>query len=137
MKAALTKTQATILDALKTLTEHGGQPTFDELAQRIGISSRGRISADLVSLRRKGRIAFGRKLSSIKVIDEGLRNRPESPSSEALQKVIEEAADALCAQIGQVGAAHILERILARQRAKAHEEKPRQNRQVHDWREAG
>ena len=123
MKVRLTKPQQAVLDAIQALQGDGRQPTFLNLTERLGMSDRAHISSHLVSLRRKGRIAFGRKLRSIRIIESDRPVEPEVSSSDLLRDVIEEAAEALATQVGRAGAVDVLALVLAKQRAKATEEK--------------
>lgn len=137
MKRGLTKTQQAVLDALKALAADGRHPTFVDLTERLGMSNRAHISSHLVSLRMKGRIAFGRKLSSIRIIDNDGPVEPQACPSDLLRDLIDDAAEALADQIGRAGAADVLVFVLANQRAKAKEKKKRENDQVRGWRHAG
>jgi SOS-response transcriptional repressor LexA len=121
MRAGLTKSQKAMLDAIRYLTVDGVAPTYDELAQHLGMKSRGHVSAQLVSLRDKGRITFARKARSIRIIedDQPTEAALEAASATRLRGVIEQAAEALAAQVGQTGAADILARVLEKHRALA------------------
>jgi SOS-response transcriptional repressor LexA len=122
MKAGLTKTQKAMLDAIKALTVDGVAPTYDELAAHLGMRSRGHVSQQLVILRDKGRITFEHKARSIRIIDDGQPTELEGASTVRLRAVIEDAADALAAQVGHVETANILSLILANRRKLAKEE---------------
>jgi SOS-response transcriptional repressor LexA len=121
MKAGLTRTQKAMLDAIRELTVDGLAPTYDELAVHLGMKSRGHVSQLLVILRDKGRITFEHKARSIRIIDDGQPTEAELGTASAvrLRGVIEEAAEALAAWIGQTGTADILARVLEKHRTLA------------------
>ncbi|MGZ3272448.1 MAG: LexA family protein [Caulobacteraceae bacterium] len=132
MKAGLTKAQRAVLDAIRELTVDGLAPTYDELAAHLGITSRGHVSRHLVILRDKGRITFERRARSIRIIEDGQPAELETASAERLRGVIEEAAEALSAQVGRKAAADILSLVLANQRARAKREaQPREPGRPH------
>jgi len=116
MKAGLTRAQKAMLGAIKDLTVDGLAPTYDELAAHLGMRSRGHVSALLVILRDKGRIIFERKARSIRIIEDGQPSEFATASAVRLRGVIEEAAEALAAQIGRAEAADVLALVLANQR---------------------
>ena len=135
MPTRLTKTQQAVLDAIEALTADGRELTFVDLTERLGMSDRAQISTHLVSLRTKGCIVFGRKLSSIRIIDRSVD--PQSRPSDLLREMIEEAAEALAAEIGHAATTDALVRVFAKHRAKAKEEKFRDNNHARAWRKAG
>jgi SOS-response transcriptional repressor LexA len=122
MKAGLTKAQKAMFDAIRKLTVDGVAPTYEELAAHLGIRSRGHIASQLASLRNKGWIEFGRQARSIRIIDDGQPTELEGASTVRLRAVIEDAADALAAQVGHVKTANILSLVLANRRKLANEE---------------
>lgn len=117
MKAGLTKSQRAMYEAIKALTVDGLAPTYDELAQHLGIKSRGHVSGHLNILRDKGWITFEHKARSIRIIDDGQPTEFAQASTDRLRGVIEEATEALAAQIGRTEAADILAKVLGNQRA--------------------
>lgn len=118
MKAGLTKRQKEVLDAIRALTVEGVAPTYDEIAERVGMRSRGHVSAQLVILRNKGRIAFEHKARSIRIIEDGQPAEPEieTASPARLRAVIEDAVEALAVQIGHAKVADILALVLENRR---------------------
>jgi DNA-binding transcriptional ArsR family regulator len=100
-------------------------PTYDELAKHLGMKSRGHVSAQLVILRDKGRITFEHKARSIRIIEDDQPTETELAKASAirLRGVIEEATEALAAQIGQTEAADVLALVLEKHRALARKEK--------------
>ena len=131
MKAKLTKGQQAVLDAISALMADEGRLTYETLAERLGMASRGEISSHLVSLRKKGRIEFSRKLSSVRIIE------ASAPSSAGLlRNALAEAAEALAAEIGSAQTADALALLLAKQRAKGRELRARERHHPVNWRRA-
>ena len=121
MKAGLTKAEKAVLEAIRVLTVDGMAPTYDEIAAHLGLRSRGQIAGHVYGLRNKGRIEVGRQSRSIKIIEDGQPTDAEIAAASAIRlgAIIEDAADALAAQIGQTGAADMVARVLAKHRALA------------------
>jgi SOS-response transcriptional repressor LexA len=121
VKAGLTKAEKAVLDAVRELTAGGLAPTYDEIAARLGLRSRGQVAGHVHALRKKGRIEAGRQSRSIRIIDDGQPTDEVIASASAirLRAVIEDAADVLAVQLGQSGAADILAKVLSKHRALA------------------
>jgi SOS-response transcriptional repressor LexA len=118
VKASLTRVEKAVLDAVRELMVDGLAPTYDEIAAHLGLRSRGQIAGHLYALRRKGRIEFGRQSRSIRIIEDDQPSEAEIRTASAvrLRGVIEEAADALADQIGQVATVDILALVLENRR---------------------
>jgi SOS-response transcriptional repressor LexA len=121
MRAGLTKAQKAMVDAIRELTVDGIAPTYEELAAHLGIRSKGHIASQLASLKDKGWVDYGRRARSIRILEQEQPPAAEIEKASAvrLRGVIEDAADALAAQIGHAGAIDILSKILANRRAMA------------------
>ncbi len=121
-----------MLDAVRELTVDGLAPTYDEIAAHLGLRSRGQVAGHLAALRRKGRIEYGRQSRSIRLIedDQPVESEIAAASTLRLRAVIEDAADAMAAKIGQHGAADILARVLAKHRELARQEATGAKREV-------
>ena len=117
MKAGLTKAEKAVIDAIRELTVDGLAPTYDEIAAHLGLRSRGQVAGHLAGLRKKGRIEYGRQSRSIRIIEDGQPTEFAQASADRLRGVIEEATEALAAQIGRAQAADILAKVLGNQRA--------------------
>jgi SOS-response transcriptional repressor LexA len=124
MRAGLTKAQRAMVDAIRELTVDGVAPTYEELADRLRIRSKGHIASQLASLKDKGWVDYGRRARSIRIIvdDQPSAADIEAASTVRLRGIIEDAAEALAAQIGHAGAIDILSKVLANRRAMARAE---------------
>ena len=93
------------------------RPPKGSLAAYLGLRSRGHVAGQLASLNKKGWIDYGRQARSIRIIADRAPKQLETPSTERLRGMIEEAVEELARQIGRPKAADVLASVLSNQRA--------------------